>query len=157
VRSAEWNSAIQQIGNPRYDAAPEAGVTVQGFATLPVSTLEPSPEISEILSRWGIRTVGEFLALGKDNLAERLGPAALELFERVSINSIRPLKLVSPPQEFAEEIVKLIKDSKLKVQTSIQGDQVRVTGKKRDDLQEAIALVRGAELKQPFQFTNFRD
>jgi cyclic-di-GMP-binding protein len=60
-------------------------------------------------------------------------------------------------QPMAKKLVQLIKDSKLKVQASIQGDQVRVTGKKRDDLQDAIALVRGAELKQPFQFTNFRD
>ncbi|WP_116473771.1 YajQ family cyclic di-GMP-binding protein [Zobellella maritima] len=57
----------------------------------------------------------------------------------------------------AKKLVKLIKDSKVKVQASIQGDQVRVTGKKRDDLQETMALVRQAELDQPFQFTNFRD
>jgi uncharacterized protein YajQ (UPF0234 family) len=54
-------------------------------------------------------------------------------------------------------IVKLIKDSKLKVQAAIQGDQVRVTGKKRDDLQEAIALLRKSELEMPLQFTNFRE
>jgi len=57
----------------------------------------------------------------------------------------------------AKKLVKLIKDSKLKVQSSIQGEQVRVTGKKRDDLQAAMALVREADLGQPFQFTNFRD
>ncbi|MBD2813502.1 YajQ family cyclic di-GMP-binding protein [Xenorhabdus sp. Flor] len=57
----------------------------------------------------------------------------------------------------AKKIVKLIKDSKLKVQAQIQGEQVRVTGKARDELQGVIALVRGAELGQPFQFTNFRD
>ncbi|MDC9587826.1 YajQ family cyclic di-GMP-binding protein [Xenorhabdus sp. XENO-10] len=57
----------------------------------------------------------------------------------------------------AKKIVKLIKDNKLKVQAQIQGEQVRVTGKARDDLQSVIALVRGAELGQPFQFTNFRD
>ncbi|TKI06293.1 YajQ family cyclic di-GMP-binding protein [Martelella alba] len=57
----------------------------------------------------------------------------------------------------AKQIVKLIKDSKLKVQAQIQGEHVRVTGKSRDDLQSVIALVRGAELGQPFQFTNFRD
>jgi hypothetical protein len=60
-------------------------------------------------------------------------------------------------QPTAKKLVQLLKDSKLKVQASIQGEQVRVTGKKRDDLQEAIALVRGAELKLPFQFTNFRE
>ena len=59
--------------------------------------------------------------------------------------------------EVAKKIVKLIKDSKIKVQAAIQGDQVRVTGKSRDDLQECMALVRSAELGQPFQFTNFRD
>lgn len=57
----------------------------------------------------------------------------------------------------AKKIVKLIKDSKLKVQAQIQGDQVRVTGKSRDDLQSVMALVRGADLGQPFQFINFRD
>ena len=60
-------------------------------------------------------------------------------------------------QDVAKKLSKLIKDSKIKVQPSIQGDQVRVSGKNRDDLQEAIALVRKAELGQPFQFTNFRD
>ncbi|PMH46482.1 YajQ family cyclic di-GMP-binding protein [Vibrio sp. 10N.286.49.B3] len=57
----------------------------------------------------------------------------------------------------AKKIVKLIKDKKLKVQASIQGDQVRVTGKKRDDLQAVMAEVRAADLGQPFQFDNFRD
>lgn len=57
----------------------------------------------------------------------------------------------------AKKIIKLIKESKLKVQAQIQGEQVRVTGKSRNDLQSVIALVREAELGQPFQFTNFRD
>ncbi|MEQ9745070.1 YajQ family cyclic di-GMP-binding protein [Pectobacterium actinidiae] len=57
----------------------------------------------------------------------------------------------------AKQIVKLIKDSKLKVQVQIQGEQVRVTGKSRDDLQGVMALIRGGNLGQPFQFTNFRD
>ncbi len=59
--------------------------------------------------------------------------------------------------DMARKLVKMIKDSKAKVQVAIQGEQVRVTGKKRDDLQEVIALVRAANLGQPFQFTNFRD
>ncbi|MBJ7539031.1 YajQ family cyclic di-GMP-binding protein [Marinomonas transparens] len=57
----------------------------------------------------------------------------------------------------AKKIVKLIKGSKIKVQAQIQGDQLRVTGKKRDDLQQVMALLRGADLAQPVQFTNFRD
>ncbi|BFM48400.1 YajQ family cyclic di-GMP-binding protein [Marinomonas sp. THO17] len=57
----------------------------------------------------------------------------------------------------AKKIVKMIKDSKIKVQAQIQGDQLRVTGKKRDDLQQVMSLLRGADLGQPVQFTNFRD
>jgi uncharacterized protein YajQ (UPF0234 family) len=60
-------------------------------------------------------------------------------------------------KELAKKIVKLVKESKMKVQASIQGEQVRITGKNRDDLQQAIALLKGAGLEQPLQFTNFRD
>ena len=60
-------------------------------------------------------------------------------------------------QELARKLVKLVKDSGLKVQAAIQGDQLRVSGKKRDDLQSAIALLRAAEVDQPLQYTNFRD
>lgn len=60
-------------------------------------------------------------------------------------------------QPVAKKLVKLIKDNKIKVQASIQGDQLRVNGKKRDDLQTAMALIKGEDLGQPFQFTNFRD
>jgi uncharacterized protein YajQ (UPF0234 family) len=55
------------------------------------------------------------------------------------------------------KIVKLVKDSKLKVQAAIQGEQVRVSGKKRDDLQTVIASLKQADLGLPLQFTNFRD
>ena len=59
--------------------------------------------------------------------------------------------------ETARRIVRLLKDSKYKVQAQIQGEQVRVTGKKRDDLQAAIGLLKEASLDIPLQFTNFRD
>lgn len=59
--------------------------------------------------------------------------------------------------DMAKKMVKLVKQSRLKVQASIQGDQVRVTGKKRDDLQAVMALLREAELGLPLQFKNFRD
>ncbi len=59
--------------------------------------------------------------------------------------------------ELGKKMQRLIKDSKLKVQAAIQDQQVRVTGKSRDDLQSAIAVVRGAKLDLPLQFTNFRD
>lgn len=60
-------------------------------------------------------------------------------------------------QPMAKEIVKLVKDSKAKVQTAIQGDKVRITGKKRDDLQETITLLKKSDIKIPLQFENFRD
>ena len=60
-------------------------------------------------------------------------------------------------QDHAKDIVKRIKDAKMKVQASIQGDVVRVSGKKRDDLQEAIALLKEADLDLPLTYTNFRD
>jgi len=60
-------------------------------------------------------------------------------------------------QPVAKKLVKIIKDSKLKVQAAIQGDKIRVTGKKRDDLQAVMKLVREAELEQAFQFNNFKD
>jgi len=60
-------------------------------------------------------------------------------------------------KETAKKIVKTIKDSKLKVQASIQGEQVRVSGKKRDNLQSIIALLRDKDLGLPLQFINFRD
>ena len=55
------------------------------------------------------------------------------------------------------KITRLVKDSKLKVQASVQGDKVRISGKQRDDLQGAIVLLRAAKLDVPLQFTNFRD
>lgn len=57
----------------------------------------------------------------------------------------------------AKKVIKLIKDAGLKVQAAIQGDQIRVTGKKRDDLQEVIAMLRAAKVAIPLQFMNFRD
>ncbi len=59
--------------------------------------------------------------------------------------------------ELARDIVKRIKQRKLKVQAAIQGDKVRVTGKKRDDLQQVIAMLKEAELDMPLQFDNYRD
>ena len=59
--------------------------------------------------------------------------------------------------DLARKIVRLIKDSKIKAQAAIQGDQVRVTGKKRDDLQQIMQLLREANLGIPLQFNNFRD
>jgi cyclic-di-GMP-binding protein len=60
------------------------------------------------------------------------------------------------PSEKAKEMVRAIKDRKLKVQAAIQGDQVRVSGRNKDDLQEAITLLKGGDFGLPLQFTNYR-
>jgi cyclic-di-GMP-binding protein len=59
--------------------------------------------------------------------------------------------------DLGRQLIREIKDSKLKVQVSIQGDELRVTGKKRDDLQGAIAVLRGVKNEQPLQYINFRE
>jgi len=60
-------------------------------------------------------------------------------------------------QDAARKISKLIKDSKLKVTSALQGEKIRVTGKSRDDLQSVMQMLRGAKLETPLQFNNFRD
>ena len=79
--------------------------------------------------------------------------------QKVSGNKVKQVVTVRVgiEQELSKKIVKLIKDSKLKVQASIQGDAVRVSGTKRDLLQEAIALVKKSITDFPVQFNNFRD
>jgi uncharacterized protein YajQ (UPF0234 family) len=74
-------------------------------------------------------------------------------------NQVRQVLIVQQGinQDIARKIVKLLKDSKLKVQVSIQGDKVRVNGKKRDDLQSAISLLKEAPIELPLQYINFRD
>jgi hypothetical protein len=64
---------------------------------------------------------------------------------------------VGVPQEKGKQIVKLVKDAKMKVQASIQGDAVRISGGKKDDLQAAIQLVKKSVADLPLQFVNFRD
>jgi hypothetical protein len=86
--------------------------------------------------------------------------ASLELqdISRAGKNVFRNVALKQGiEKDMAKKVVKAIKDSKVKVQAAIQGEEVRVTGKKRDDLQAAMQVVRTADLGQPFQFKNFRD
>ena len=71
-------------------------------ALLPIESLDPSFGVADLLRRWGIHTVGAFAALGKDKIAERLGPEGVELFERAAADVIRPLNLIVPSEHFAE-------------------------------------------------------
>ena len=79
--------------------------------------------------------------------------------EKASGNSLRQTVVIKQgiDRELAQKIVKAIKAAKLKVQMAIQGDELRVSGKKRDDLQDAIALVKDQKIDHPLQYVNFRD
>ncbi|HMA52261.1 MAG TPA: YajQ family cyclic di-GMP-binding protein [Magnetospirillaceae bacterium] len=79
--------------------------------------------------------------------------------ERAAGDAVRQVVTVKQgiDRELAKTLTKEIKDSKMKVQVSIQGDELRVAGKKRDDLQEAIAFVKKLPVDQPLQYVNFRD
>jgi len=89
-----------------------------------------------------------------------IDPAAMECGEAVTTGKqVKATVVLRHGLDSAQckSVVKKIKDAKMKVQTQIQGEQVRVTGKKRDDLQQAIALLRDADVGLPLQFSNFRD
>lgn len=79
--------------------------------------------------------------------------------EKAAGQSVRQAVVVRQgiDKELAKKLVKEIKGSKIKVQVSIQGDELRVSGKKRDDLQETIAFCKSLNLEQPLQYVNFRD
>ena len=106
-----------------------------------------------------LRQVQELLRMHM--VRRKVDPGALEFkdSEKAAGQSVRQTVALRQgiDQELGKRIVRAIKDSKIKVQTAIQGDELRVSGKKRDDLQAAITLVRGLKLEQPLQYVNFRD
>jgi uncharacterized protein YajQ (UPF0234 family) len=106
--------------------------------------------------------LGQVTDVLRGRLAKRnIDVRCLELgaTEKISGDKVkRPITVkVGVPQDKGKAVQKLLKDAKLKVQASIQGDAVRVSGAKKDDLQAAIQLVRGSVKDLPLQFTNFRD
>ena len=105
--------------------------------------------------------IDQMIPILKENLAKRgIDLKALKLGEKNISNSIASLDAEINQginQDIAREIVKIIKSSKIKVQSSIQGDSLRVNGKKRDELQEIITLLKSKEIEIPLQFANFRD
>jgi uncharacterized protein YajQ (UPF0234 family) len=91
----------------------------------------------------------------------KVEPGALDFKppEKAAGNTVRQSVVLRQGVDagLAKQLVRDLKDSKLKVQVSVQGSEVRVTGKKRDDLQAAIALIRGLKIEQPLQYVNFRE
>ena len=91
----------------------------------------------------------------------KVDPGALDYKppEKASGNTVRQTIALRQgiDADLARRLVREVKDSKLKVQVAVQGTELRVTGKKRDDLQAAIAVLRGVQIEQPLQYLNFRD
>jgi cyclic-di-GMP-binding protein len=106
------------------------------------------------LSQVGDILTGKLTKRGVDVRSLKYGDV-----EKISGNKVKQVVTVRVgiDQELAKKIVRFVKDSKLKVQASIQGDAVRVSGAKRDDLQSAIALVKKSVTDYPVQYINFRD
>lgn len=105
--------------------------------------------------------LGQMLDILKIKLAKRqVDIACLDIDDPVLANQ-RASQQVNVQQgldsDLARKIVKIVKAAKLKVQCAVQGDQVRISGKKRDDLQQVIALMREQDLELPLQYQNFRD
>ena len=136
----------------------------------------------EIATRFDFKDTGTEIEKNQDGIAIRSTSegrveGALKVLEdkmvkrKVSLKSLDPQKAQQSGQTWrqliklqegvdmdrAKQIVKAIKDSKMKVQAAIQGDLVRISGKKRDDLQEAIAFLKGQDFGLPLQYVNFRE
>ena len=105
--------------------------------------------------------IDQMIPILKENLAKRsIDLKALKLGEKSISNNTASMSADITQginQDIAREIVKTIKSSKIKVQSSIQGYSLRITGKKRDELQEVISLLKKEEIEIPLQFKNFRD
>lgn len=125
------------------------------------SRIEKSDAVLKLIApaEFQVKQVKDILhvKLAKRNIDVR----ALEEGEISESNNVAQMNVTVKEgidKELAKKITKKIKESKLKVQASIQGDQVRVNGKKRDDLQEVISMLKNEKtIELPLQFTNFRD
>lgn len=151
---------MQEVRNAVENATRDLG-TRWDFRNVPASF-----ELNEKNQSIKVATESDFqvqqLLILREKLSKRsIDGAALEIPEEFTHSgktySVEAKLKQGIETSVAKKIVKLIKDSKLKVQAQIQGEEVRVTGKSRDDLQSVMALVRGGDLGQPFQFKNFRD
>ncbi|WP_163935970.1 YajQ family cyclic di-GMP-binding protein [Paraferrimonas sp. SM1919] len=105
--------------------------------------------------------VNQMVDILRGQLVKRkIDPQAMEI-SKPELSGKTCLKKVTIKEgiekDVAKKLVKLIKDKKMKVQVAIQGEELRVTGKKRDDLQAVMQVIREADLGQPFQFKNFKD
>lgn len=152
---------MQEVRNAVENATRDLG-TRWDFRNVPASfELNEKDQSIKVATESDFRAQ-QLLDILREKLSKRsIDGAALEIPEEFTHSgktySVEAKLKQGIETSVAKKIVKLIKDSKLKVQAQIRGEEVRVTGKSRDDLQSVMALVRGGDLGQPFQFKNFRD
>lgn len=150
---------LQEVGNAINQTLKEVGQRFDFKGTNTEVRLEKNALHLASADDFKVRAVGEIL---KEKLARRQVPLKALQEKPIEPGPGGTAKQQMDLQEGiatdkAREIVKLVKHTKLKVQVAIQGDQVRVTGKKRDDLQAVVTLLRGQDLGIAMQFVNFRD
>ncbi len=151
VDQHELTNAVDQvnreIGN-RFDfkgadakiSQQEDGLTVEAASSYQVQQIQPM--LYQRLAKRGL----DVQCLDAGDIESR-GQRA---YQKISVKQ-------GIDKETAKKLTKLVKESKLKVQAAVQGEQLRITGKKRDDLQDAIAVLKQSDLGVPLQFNNFRD
>jgi len=147
----ELNNAVDQTNrevSTRFDfKGTDSRVELSGnIITLIAPTEFQVKQINDILQTKLSKRGIDIKCLEHGKISENLNDARQPVTLRQGID-----------KELAKKITRIIKDSKLKVQAAIQGEQVRVTGKKRDDLQEVIALLKKSNIELPLQYENFRD
>jgi len=152
VNEQEMDNAVNQVKKEittRYDFKhSQASIELQdGKVTLVGDDVNNLNTVAEILRAKMVRRKLEVNALDYGDIEAASGDT------RRQVITVKQ----GIDKDSAKKIVKHIKNEKMKVQASIQGEQVRVTGKKRDDLQAAMNLVRGMDVDRPLSFTNFRD
>ncbi|MDQ6952370.1 MAG: YajQ family cyclic di-GMP-binding protein [Mariprofundaceae bacterium] len=152
VNEQEMDNAVNQVKKEittRYDFKhSQASIELKdGQVTLVGDDVNNLNTVAEILRAKMVRRKLEVNSLDYGDIEAASGDA------RRQVISVKQ----GVDKDSAKKIVKRIKDEKMKVQASIQGEQVRVTGKKRDDLQAVMTLVRGMDVDRPLSFTNFRD
>ncbi|MDQ6994073.1 MAG: YajQ family cyclic di-GMP-binding protein [Mariprofundaceae bacterium] len=152
VNEQEMDNAVNQVKKEittRYDFKhSKASIELQdGKLTLVGDDVNNLNTVAEILRAKMVRRKLEANALEYGDIEAASGDTRRQL---ITVKQ-------GVDKETAKKIVKRIKDEKMKVQAAIQGEQVRVTGKKRDDLQAVMNLVRGMDVDRPLSFSNFRD
>lgn len=155
----ESKTDMQEVENALSNVRKEIGQRYDFKGT--VATIEQVKEELTLLAE-SDQKLDAMIDLMKVHFVRRkVDFSALEFKDKevASGNKVRQKIIIKQgiDQETSKKIVKEIKASKLKVQASIQGDTLRISGKKRDDLQEAIAFVRGLKIELPLQYNNFRD